>query len=52
MEEELELENERKKKEEEAKKEQEEYNNWKDMFSVDETGDNQEEDSEYENKLQ
>ena len=42
-------------------KEKEEYNKWKgkyisihmaDMFSIDEVGDRQEEDAEYENKLQ
>ena len=40
------------KKEEEEKKEQEEYNKWKDLISVDETGDNMEDDAEYANKLQ
>lgn len=45
-------EEERKKKEEEENKEKEEYNKWKDMFTVDEAGDKQEEDLEYENKLQ
>ena len=51
-EEELQKEEERKKKEEEETREKEEYNKWKDMFSIEETGDKQEEDSEYENKLQ
>lgn len=51
-EEELQKEEERKKKEEEENREKEEYNKWKDMFSIEETGDKQEEDSEYENKLQ
>ena len=49
---ELEEEIEKKKKEEEAKKEQDEYNKWKDMFDVEEIGETQEDDSEYENKLQ
>ena len=39
-------------KEEEEKKEKEEYNKWKDMFAVEDAGDKQEEDAEYENKLQ
>ena len=37
---------------EEEKKEQDEYNKWKDMFQVEEVGDNIEDDSEYQNKLQ
>ena len=45
-------EEERKKKEEEEKKEQEEYDKWKQMFQVEEAGDKQNEDNEYENKLQ
>ena len=43
---------ERKKKEQEEQTEREEYNKWKDMFSVDDAGDKQLEDAEYENKLQ
>lgn len=45
-------EEERKKKEEEEKKEKEEYNKWKDMFTVEDAGDKQEEEKDYENKLQ
>ena len=45
-------EQERKKKEEEENKEKEEYNKWKEMFSVDEQGDKQEADAQFENKLQ
>jgi DDRGK domain-containing protein 1 len=45
-------EEERKKKELEELKEKEEYDKWRDMFSVDAEGDKQEEDAQFENKLQ
>ena len=40
-----------KRKEEIENKEKEEYNQWKDMFTVEESGDKQEEDAKYENML-
>ena len=46
------MEEERKKKEEEELKEQEEYNKWKEMFNVEEQGVLEEDNEEYENKLQ